>query len=470
MTINTNPFNLKYEEVVISKFNGSDRMNVTPQVLEVVLYQSIFQSLIKADIVFNDYIGLMNNYPLSGEENVEINIEYEDDGGKKTKRLYFIVVGIKEIKYTDDARGAVYVFELASVEAFINSNSRVSHAYFDTIENMIKSVYEEYVTKHLRPVDKKKNLDIIEDTTKVRKLVVPNIKPFDAIAWLCKFAISANPDKYYTQIFYETLEGFQFKPLQRITYRGDKDEAAIARCIKKKFIYISNFENFKKDSNTYDKFLADGYDDSRVINELRINKRYSVLEKIIGGYFENELVETNILQKDYKITYTELKDDGSFNTLYPTGIYNTPEYLDAVKKEYDKPEESARVRYIVNNYDDTNQPSFRDKFGPSSRSFLAFQQVDLSLSIPSDIDMRPGDIIWVDLPEVHGFNVNEKDRYLSGLFLVSEIKTIMRVGGKSQSYIRINKDSWNRKLKDKHDYAFDTGSPVTSTTNPMGPR
>ena len=61
MNNSNNPFNVKLEDVIITKFNGSDRMSIMPQVIEFVLYQSIFSPIIKADIVFADAIGLMNN-------------------------------------------------------------------------------------------------------------------------------------------------------------------------------------------------------------------------------------------------------------------------------------------------------------------------------------------------------------------------------------------------------------------------
>jgi len=214
-----------------------------------------------------------------------------------------------------------------------------------------------------------------------------------------------------------------------------------------------------------------GYSEDRLIGDFKINKRYSALEKIIGGYFENELVEVNMLKNDYKITRKELKyKDYEFNTINPGKGYNTAEYIENVKNEYEEPETSARIRYIINNYDDENQPSFRDKFGRSAMSFLAFQQVDISMAINTNLLVRPGDLIFVELPEFHGFNLNDADLYLSGFYIVSEIKTIIRQGGKSGMQVRINRDSFTRDLALKHNFQFDSPDPAISSTNPMGPR
>ena len=68
-----------------------------------------------------------------------------------------------------------------------------------------------------------------------------------------------------------------------------------------------------------------------------------------------------------------------------------------------------------------------------------------------------------------GFNINEIDLYISGLFIVSEMKTVMSVGGRSQTYLRINKDSWGRKLKRESEYSLETNPPNIDIPEPLVP-
>lgn len=476
MNNSNNPFNAKLEQVAITKFNGKDKMSIMPQVAEFTLHQSIFSPIMKADMAIIDGIGLMNNYPWSGEEIVEVELiqDGEETAGTGQKQFYrtltFIISSIKEISIDKDGRTMSYIIELASFDAFINAKTRVSHAYYEDIETMIENVYKDYIVKN-RTTPKPKELKIFKDTDKVRKLVVPNIKPFDTIAWFCKYAVSSNPEKYYTHMFYETIDNYTFKALQKITFRDLEDTDALIAAAKEKYIYVGDISLIRNNPKALAQLQSRGFSDSRIINDMKINKRYSALEKIIGGYFENELVEVNMLKNDYKITRKELKyKDYEFNTINPGKGYNTEEYIENVKDEYKEPETSARIRYIINNYDDENQPSFRDKFGRSAMSFIAFQQVDLSIAVNTNLLMRVGDMIFVELPEFHGFNLNDADQYLSGFYIVSEIKTIMKQGGLSASYVRINRDSFTRDLALKHDYAFSSNDPQVSTTNPMGPR
>lgn len=459
MQSNKNPFNVKFLSIVITKFNGTDKLDITPQVLEFTLFQSIFSPLLRADMALSDYIGLMNNYPLSGEEVVEVVIEQagnsEGTVKKIKKTLRFVITGIKDINFSDDARQMVYNIELASVEAFMNAKTRVSHAYNKTIEEMIKLVFDEYVKST-------KTINFYQATSKIRKLVIPNLKPLDAISWLCKFAVAENPSSYHTFAFFESLDEFVFKSLQKPTFRGAVDNNAYQNSMKEKYYYISNLELLMNNKEMYDKYIADGFNENRTINDLKINKRYTTLEKIVGGYFENEFVEVNMLQKDHLITKTNLvaKTDPrsrsqfvGFQTLVGGGLLNTSDYIENIQKEYTEDETSSRIKYIINNYDNINQPSFRDKFGYSSRSFLAFQQIDLSIAVHSNLENRVGDLMYLQIPEMHSFNISDKpDKYLSGYFIASEIKTVMRNGGYSQSYVRLNKDSFSSKLQEKSEY------------------
>jgi len=232
MNNSNNPFNAKLEQVAITKFNGTDKMSIMPQVAEFTLHQSIFSPIMKADMAIIDGIGLMDNYPWSGEEIVEVELVQDGEetagtGQKQFNRtLTFIISSIREISIDKDGRTMSYIVELASYDAFINAKTRVSHAYYEDIEKMIENVYKDYIVKN-RTTPKPKELKIFKDTDKVRKLVVPNIKPFDAIAWFCKYAVSSNPEKYYTHMFYETIDNYTFKALQKITFRDLEDTTAL---------------------------------------------------------------------------------------------------------------------------------------------------------------------------------------------------------------------------------------------------
>ena len=55
---NLNPLELKIVDIKIKKFIGTDEMSIMPQFLEISIFQSLFEPVIKAQMLINDNIGL----------------------------------------------------------------------------------------------------------------------------------------------------------------------------------------------------------------------------------------------------------------------------------------------------------------------------------------------------------------------------------------------------------------------------
>lgn len=458
-----NPFLVGVDEIMMKKFDGSDEMSIKPQVVEVVVYQSIFSPILKVTLLLNDYVNLLNNYPMVGEETLTLTLKQKDaDGATITYTAEFIVSAIRDILVSDGGRQLVYSIDLVSKEAFKNAKIRVSKAYFDDVENIVRDLLRSYLKSDKDLVlyaDGETSDETASVTKRTRKYVVPNITPFAAIKFLTKYAVSENTDKYYTYLFYEVLNGqrksasvtdfresrskkvkpnFVFKTLQKQTYLGAVDEAARNAAQQNPYFYVSNIEALRGNREAMENLARRGFIESRSITGIKFNKRYATLEKIVGGYFENEYVEVNMHQKDHKVT--AFKVDDLKNTLYPSKL-NTNNYVTDVNSEDTRKETSARIRYVINNFDDTAQPSLRDKFGKSASDYLAYNSIDINVGIPTNLDVRPGDLIYIHVPEFHGFNQVSDDAYLTGFFTVSEVKNVVRMTGETSTLLRVNKDS-----------------------------
>lgn len=454
-----NPNSAQIQSIRMMKFDKSSPINLMPQYIECVIYQSIFSNILKADLLLSDFIGLMNNYPITGEEYITINIiQFQPNSTVFSRQLNFIITKIDKISISDDTRQTAYVLRLSSVDALLNVNGNVSKAFYDTTEEMIKSVYLQYLSFN-NFIDQK-SINVYSTTQKIRKLIIPNLKPFEAINWLCRMSISSNPQKEYTPIFFENLNGYMFKTIQKPTFQGAVDYLAYYNSLKNKYFYISNIELIKANLDIFQQLTNLGFSENRVITDIQINNRFSTLEKIVSGYLQNDYVEINMLQKDHKITYSELNyDDSNFTTLkrnQPStnnGFgFHTQKFVNDIKSLRKTPETGARTRYVINNYDDLNQPSYRDKFGNSSRSMTAFKQLDLTVSIYTDLNLMPSDLFYLQLPEMHGFNIETTDLFLSGFYMISEIKNIFRQGGKTSTQLRLNRDSFETSVDIKSKY------------------
>jgi len=449
MIENNNPFSVGMYDISMAKHDGSDPMSIAEQVVEFSLFQSIFSPVLKGNLVVDDYVGLINNYPMIGEEIITVFLKQMTDEGENKYKVEFVITAIKDVLISEDNRHTVYNIELASKEAYLNSLELVSKAYVWPVERIITDI----VDLNLKS---KKKVKFVNQTKKTRKLVIPNMSPLAAIDWLCNYAVSEDDKKYYTYAFYETLGAsnasdfkatpmiepeFIFKAIQRPTWRTSVDDEALTLAKKNPYYYISNIEMMNRDSVFYKSMINQGFDVNRVAKNFKFNKRLTMFEKIVGGYFENEYVEINLQQKDHKVTKFNIRDD-EYSALNFHQL-NSNKYVDAVISHETRNEKSPKTKYVINSYDDQSQPSLRTKWGRDASSFLAFAQVDISLVVYTDLKLRAGDVIWLNIPEFHGFDAALVDQKLSGYFIISEIKNVVRNDGFTYTTLRLNKDSYN---------------------------
>jgi hypothetical protein len=474
---NVNPLELQIVEVVIQKFNKSEKLIITPQFIELTLFQSIFEPVIKAEMVLNDNIGLFVNWPFTGEEIFSISYKQLSAADASTtiqKTIDFICRGVRKIIVDDRARSMMYIVDLCSVEFLQNTRKYVSHAYNDKIEDAAEKLYNEYISDDTQKQFQKPLKPFIkEESQKVRSIIIPNLRPFQAIQWLAKHAVAKDYDKHYLYLFYEDLDQFNFVTIQQLIEDASKNRQQL---MSQKYIYSSDIESSfsspaKAGAN------ADPETNLRVITNLVINKRFSSIEKIASGYFQNELFEISMLQKSYNSTPTELMPDESSISLEPNPL-NTTEYINYVKNDKENTEYSNRIRYIINNYEDSDSqnksnPEYRLKIGPSIKYLIALNQVDFTITVPANMGLKAGDVIFVSLPENHGFNQVQIDKYATGLFIVSEVKQVINSGNRAATSLRIYKDGYLNRLSETSLYnkgAVRSGDIIVnpSTGRPIG--
>lgn len=441
---NLNPLNIKISNITIEKFNFTDKISLLPQFVEISIYQSIFEPCIKAEMLINDQIGLFTNYPFTGEEIVTVT--YEQAAGVSVDRtnsstIKFIINNVRNIAADDRARQLTFMVDLISLEFLQNSRKMVSHAYNDLVEDMAEKVYTEYIQKDTQDKFSITKPFIKEESIKVRNMVVPNMRPFQAIQWLAKHAVAKDYENHFLYLFYEDTEGFKFITVQKLIEDALQNRETIKA---NKYRYVSDVEAGRKTSSDPD-------EDLYLITNLVNNKRFSSIEKIAGGYYQNELFEISMLQKSYTSTPTELDPANLGKYTLEKWPLNTPDYITYVKNEVNQTEYANRIRYILNNYEDfddqnKSQPNYRYKFGNTTKYTYALNQIDLTITVPANMNLKVGDIIYCDIPENHGFNQVQTDMYITGLFIISEAKQVISTGGKAASTLRIQKDAYLNRL------------------------
>ncbi len=243
------------------------------------------------------------------------------------------------------------------------------------------------------------------------------------------------------------MNGFHFKTIQQEIRNVNRRTAAK----NAPYFFIADIaliegkEEFKIGGQTLT------YDSKHSIMNFITNKRYSTIDKIVGGHHENSYFEINLYENSYR-TKDTYNDDAI--TRIDNARLNTKDYIAAASannmSENPNIETRNRVYYAFNNQNSTDPTAglydYDKKWGPMTISQIGFDQIDVHLSLEGDTERKAGDVIYCIFPEMHGFNIVKQDMLISGYYVVTEVKHSFAVGSRHAMVLRINKDSYLTSL------------------------
>lgn len=457
-------FAIEVQSVVLYKFgalrtglvvtpNKSTSLDLTPQIRDISIYESIFSPYLRAEISVDDQISLFVNWPLTGEEAVVLT--YKEVNTQSYHTRYFLLDNVKDISYVDNARGMTYVLQLVSIEAYANAKMTVQQAYHDTPPNIAKKIFDEHIvtrTKTIFPAYVPLPLIVDNNDGYAATFVIPNIRPFDAMQMMAGMYVSQTLG-HDTAIFFQNGNSYRFTTVQSLTSRSTR-QFAFGFAFRNSYKYISN---------EVDHEASLMQNEGRVVTNLKINKRFGTLEKIALGYFENNLMEINLAQKAVWNTRKKIYDTGTTNSsntssantsetspsgntaMYPNK-FNTVAYMTAVPSDASDDERANRVRYVASTEKENSEQfpvsRLRDKWGAEIQTMSSLGQVDITATIPGTSIFKAGDLFHMEIPEAHGFNEIKYDDLISGYFLITEVKHVIGVGDYHSTVLRLNKDSY----------------------------
>jgi hypothetical protein len=179
----------------------------------------------------------------------------------------------------------LYTLHFCSRELFRNTRVRVSQAYNGPLHESAAKIFtdQEYL-------DSRKKL-FVEPTRNSTKVVIPNLRPLDAISLLASKSLSGNANGA-GYLFYETTKGYHFRSFENLyTDKGKKPRKIVAR-----FDYMVRKA---KDENTEEK--------GKYIQDLEAVEKYEFLNTFdsaasqASGTYANSVITHNIYDKSYDI-------------------------------------------------------------------------------------------------------------------------------------------------------------------------
>jgi len=200
------PSKFSINELAIVTKTG--KLDITKLFQEINIFDSLLSPVMSGAVVIVDAIGLSSKLLFDGSEVLLVNIGKDSDSEsfrlKKAFRIYK-----QSNRATLQQNSEIYTLEFVSDEFIFSEQQKISQSYKTTYGDAVKKILVNYLK-----VPEQKLRGTFEQTTGVRDIVIPNLKPLDAIDWCAKRAIDQKRSPNY--VFFENNLGYNFVSLSSL--------------------------------------------------------------------------------------------------------------------------------------------------------------------------------------------------------------------------------------------------------------
>jgi hypothetical protein len=355
-----------------------------------------------------DKQSIYNGLPLRGGERLSLKIAGNSatnpglDFSKKVED-YFYVSSITDV--IAETNRETFTLHLVSREAITNETVRVGKKFkvenkiSDSVENILKDYLK---TNKLGKIDKSSN----------KYGFIGNLrKPFTLLIWLASKAV---PEKSGSGtagfLFYQTQDGFQFRSIDDLLEQSPKATYT-----------------YTQSQDSYDDKELKVNNDFKILN-YHVEKNQNLLEKLKLGTYASHRMFFNPL--DFSFSSPE---DGLFKLEDYVGKTNnlgSQLKLPPLSEGSDLTLGDVPTRIITAVYDvgtmdpgvstDINSDQSLYQSQSLMRYNILFTQT-LNVVVPSNTNLRAGDVIECQFPKITQSDAKEYDTETSGLYMIKEL-------------------------------------------------
>lgn len=389
---------------------------------ELAYNEDLFNNSASGYLLIVDSSGYIESLNLMGNEYLRMTFGKTGNSTNVTDKL-FRVYKIAKRKNESNMNTESYCLYFCSDEIVLSEQYKVNKSYKNSA---ISDNITDVLTNFLKVPSTK--IGTIEPTYGTYDLIVPNIKPFDAINFLASYARPLADKSGADMVFYENKIGFNFRSLQSlikqspyITYNYDPKNSTSD--INKKVYNVLTYE------------IMDSFD---------------TLQGINTGMFANRLLAVDPMLRRYRTTdfnYAQYVTEQASLNKYPV-INNTQN-----RRGQDPSQTMESVyRLAFTNFDQWESPRIkalptsvgRDIF---SETFMSYRSAQLNLinytrvkiSVPGDPGMTVGQVVNFALLSKNPNN-KSADSFYSGQYLATAVKHLLTVK-EYKTVIELAKDS-----------------------------
>jgi len=408
-----------------------DALDITQISYEFSYYESIFSPAVSLEILINDGVGLINDFPLVGDEHIILSFKTKgaDDSNSIDLNMRSYKVGNR---VRSGERAMMYPIYAMNERAVTNPKTEVVSAFGGKISDFIRQFV---------------NFFRVEQTQGEYKYVATGQTVFDTITILAREAESdINPSSAY--VFYETSDGYHFVTLDTLFNQPTS----------KQYYYAQKSVRRSNDIS------GDAISDDKLITTLEHSKSNDLIGSMENGLYGNLTSAIDPIRKTFNTRGFDYFGKGfnqtqhipqDANRIQPSGEFQSL----ALNSQ------SANEKYFVSDLVDVAPIEYIDEYdttvalrgrkrhrfsGLSTSLFSQLEVITFRISVTGDSSRHAGDIIEIYVPEPSSRKnkINQYDKYLSGRFLVTSVRHMLQSDNKYITIMECVKDSFEELISD----------------------
>ena len=399
----SNQFKIK-ELTLVTKAGPIDISSIF---VEINIFDSLLLPVINGSVSIIDSVGLSSKLIFDGSEAILINIAKDADSDiaefKRSFRIYKQTNRQNENQSTES-----YILHFCSDELLFSDQQRINQSYTGKYSDIVEKILINYLKV------RENNLGgIYENSIGLRKVVIPNLRPLEAIEWCTKRAVDIRNSPNF--MFWQNLVGFNFASLSTLLTQED-------------ILQISFGIKNKKDGNPFSEMGG--------ARSLEVITQNDALEKTRSGVNAGKFVGFDPVTRTYatrNISYADHYTSMEHGNEAP----NFSSIQNRDKAYNDRMFDSKKTLSIFgaprkfSNYIKTNQPDMITN--NQDQENVIFQRTailknlmgkKLKLVMPGNFQLTSGFNVSVSTPSF-GVDNDEEDPTLSGKYLITATRHII---------------------------------------------
>lgn len=388
---NYEPGDIKLISIKLTNTNKSATIDIRSQLLTFSVYEDIQEPTIYAEIVLNDALGLVKNFPIIGEEDVEIS--FIVPGRDKVTTYKLRTFAIDGTSFSDNNQSSNFILKCVSHEHFTNSVQQIDKGYNVTIAEMVIDILK-------NELNVKKGINV-EATRGLIPVAVPRMNPFSAIDYLRQRAVAKRPSGGVF-VFFENQFGYNFISLEKLIEDGKKN------IVTKTFTHAPDTRS-TKERQAYA---------WRNITKFEHLTKFDTISKMSNGMFKNNVIAFDMTTKDVTNTEFRIQEQAK---VFETG--ENKARLTSTEKLINEANRGAPYYMFAPKDISKGNAFLTDLMGYKLAYTNMFNQNIVRCQVYGDNYLAVGDMVALNLPESSGTTEKKTgDTRFSGNYMITKLR------------------------------------------------